>query len=99
MVAAKLVDELIEPLLLAEFGHNMYADGSAVALANLLHLTGPLLGDATAYDDMLHMFVAVARRRASAEVDDLFTAIDTFLASCRPDSVEPFAVSCRARIQ
>lgn len=41
----------------------MYADGSAKALANALHMVGPVLGDADAYERLLQAFVDTMRRR------------------------------------
>jgi hypothetical protein len=77
MVATKIVDMLVEQMA-HETGYNMYADGSAVALANLLHMVGPVMGDATTYEHLLQTFVDTVRRRSRASVEDLFTAISAY---------------------
>lgn len=84
MVAAKIVDMLIEELAF-ENGYDMYADGSAKALANALHLVGPVLGDADAYERMLQAFVDTMRRRQKSDVDALFSAIGAYLVTADPE--------------
>lgn len=77
MIAAKMVDLLIEPMAY-DNGYNMYEDGAAVGLANLLHSVGPVLGDKLAYERMLAAFVKALRWSRRATVDELFTAIDEY---------------------
>ena len=84
MVTTKMVDMLVEQLA-HETGYNMYADGAAVALANLLHAGGRLMGDADAYDHMLYTFVGAARRRSRASADDLFAAISAYQVTTHPE--------------
>lgn len=84
MVAAKIVDVLIEELMF-ENGYNMYADGSVKALANALHMVGPIFGDAAAYERMLQAFVDTMRRRQKSDVDALYSAIGDYLATVDPE--------------
>jgi hypothetical protein len=73
MIEAKMVDLLIEPRAHKD-GYNMYEDGAAVALANLMDIAGPVFGDELAYDKMLATFVKAVRGNSQATVDDLFAA-------------------------
>ena len=77
MVTAKMVDVLVEERA-HETGYDMYADGAATALANLLHSGGRLMGDAAAFDHLLQTFVDAARKRTRASADDLFNAISAY---------------------
>jgi hypothetical protein len=80
MIVGKLVD-----LLAVEFayenGYDMYADGSAVALANLIYAAGPVLGDRAAFERMLVTFVKASRRNRTATADDLMAAIAAYRAT------------------
>jgi hypothetical protein len=84
MVEAKMVDLLIEPRAHKD-GYNMYEDGAAVALANLMNAVGPVLGDKSAYDTMLTTFVKAVRGNSQATVDDLFTTIDNYCQTAAPE--------------
>ncbi|MDV9189576.1 DUF3800 domain-containing protein [Streptomyces sp. SR27] len=84
MVTTKMVDVLVVELAY-ETGYNMYADGSHLALANLLHAGGRLMGDAAAFDRLLQTFVDAARKRTRASADDLFTAISDYQATTSPE--------------
>lgn len=84
MVEAKMVDLLIEPRAYKD-GYNMYEDGAAVALANLMDIVGPVLGDKLAYDNMLSTFVKAVRGNSQATVDDLFVAIDGYCRTATPE--------------
>ena len=83
MVEAKMVDLLVEPRAHKD-GYNMYEDGAAVALANLMDIAGPVFGDKLAYDKMLSTFVKAVRGNSQASVDDLFTAIDRYCRTATP---------------
>lgn len=98
MVTIKMVDMLVEQLA-HETGYNMYADGAAVALANLLHAGGGLMGDADAYDRLLHTFVDAARRRSRASADDLFAAISAYQVTTRPEFSDVSEVLMYTRAQ
>lgn len=87
MVTSKMIDVLVVELA-HETGYNMYADGAAVALANLLHAGGRLLGDATSFDRLLQTFVDAARKRTRASADDLFAAISAYQATTKPEFAE-----------
>lgn len=84
MVEAKMVDLLIEPRAHKD-GYNMYEDGAAVALANLMDIAGPVLGDKLTYDKMLSTFVKAVRGNNQATVDDLFAAIDSYCRTATPE--------------
>ncbi|MEU6160957.1 DUF3800 domain-containing protein [Streptomyces sp. NPDC047130] len=84
MVTAKMVDLLVVELA-HENGYNMYADGSATALASLLHEAGRVLGDATSFDRLLQTFVDAARKRTRASADDLFAAISAYQFTTKPE--------------
>ena len=84
MVESKMVDLLIEPRAYKD-GYNMYQDGAAVALANLMHFAGPVSGDKLAYDKMLSTFVKAVRGNSRATVDDLFAAIDSYCQTTGPE--------------
>ncbi|WP_159053421.1 DUF3800 domain-containing protein [Streptomyces regalis] len=87
MVVTKMVDVLVEPLAY-ETGFNLYDRDAALALANLYHLSGPVLGDPGAYDQMLQTFVDAVRRRSRASAADLFAAISAYRATTRPPLTE-----------
>jgi Protein of unknown function (DUF3800) len=76
-IEAKIIDLLIEPLFFKQ-GHNMYADGSAVGLANLMHAVGPVLGDKAAYENVLKTFVRAFRSRPTATLDDIYRSVDEY---------------------
>jgi hypothetical protein len=84
MIESKMVDLLIEPRAHRD-GYNMYADGAAVALANLMDIAGPVLGDKLAYDKMLSTFVKAVRGNSQTTVDDLFAAIDSYCQTAAPE--------------
>lgn len=88
MVTTKMVDVLLEPVAHAT-GFNMYEDQQALALAELLHLCAPAVGDATAYDRLLQTFVDWVRQRVAT--DELFKTVSTYKESVRhPDFVKWF---------
>ncbi|WP_413812750.1 DUF3800 domain-containing protein [Streptomyces sp. OE57] len=91
MATTKVVDALVVERFWRSSGYNMYADGSAVALANLFHMAGPVVGDASAYEHLLQTFVDAIRRRSRASVDDLFAAITAYLMTVKPDFLDTFA--------
>ncbi|MFF2436660.1 DUF3800 domain-containing protein [Streptomyces sp. NPDC058107] len=74
MATAKMVDTLIVELF-HDNGYNMYADGSALGLANLMHLIGPVAGDSQAYDQMLRFFVDAVRTKRRATVEDFVGSV------------------------
>ncbi|MBK6045983.1 DUF3800 domain-containing protein [Streptomyces sp. MBT55] len=78
MVMTKLVDVLVEPLAYAD-GFNLYEDKQALALAQLLHTCGPVLGGAVAYRQMQQAFVDWVRQRLST--DGLFAAVAAYKKS------------------
>ncbi|WP_255954599.1 DUF3800 domain-containing protein [Streptomyces odontomachi] len=82
MVTTKLVDVLVEPLAYAD-GFNLYEDKQALALAELLHMCGPVFGDAAAYRQLLQAFVNWVRQRVST--DELFAAVTAYKASVSVD--------------
>jgi hypothetical protein len=84
MVESKMVDLLIEPRAYKD-GYNMYEDGAAVALANLMDIAGPVMGDEQAYGKMLSTFVKAVRGNSQATVDDLFAAIDSYCRTATPE--------------
>jgi hypothetical protein len=61
----------------------MYADGSAVTLANLMFLVGPVLGDPAALDAMLSTFVDALRPSRPTTLDDLFAAFEPAACAAR----------------
>ena len=68
MAAAKLVDELIEPRMLARGEQmNWYVSGQAAAMADVVFGRGPRLG--TVYSELLSAFVAMLRRYRSVTRD------------------------------
>jgi len=87
MVVTKLVDVLMEPLADAD-GLNLYEDQGGLALAELLRMAGPVLGDAAAFHQMLQAFVDWVRQRVAT--DDFFTAIAAYKASI-PEEHTDFA--------
>lgn len=84
VVEAKMVDLLIEPMAHRD-RYDMYADGAAVGLANLMHQVGPVLGDKPAYERMLATFVKAIRSNRQASIDDLFLAIGAYCQTASPD--------------
>lgn len=97
MTAAKMVDLLIEPMMF-KAGYNMYADGSAKAMAHLLHVTGPVLGDRPLYDDMLSAFARTVRKNSTQTVEELYDAITAYIDStnARLSPVAELLVASRA---
>lgn len=87
MVVAKLVDMLVVEFFY-DNGYDMYADGSALGLANLIYFTGPVLGDTVAFESVLATFVGAVRTRTRATVNDLFAAIATYKSTVPPDRVD-----------
>ncbi|MEV6190312.1 DUF3800 domain-containing protein [Streptomyces albidoflavus] len=100
MVIAKMVDVLLEPMLHRE-GYNLYDRKANLALANMLHMAGPVLGNADAYDRLLHAFVDWVRQKSTT--DELYAVLAAFktsvqeqrfaewvevLESCRPAADE-----------
>jgi hypothetical protein len=84
MIESKMVDLLIEPRAYRD-GYNMYEDGAAVALANMMDIFGPMLGDKLAYDTMLSTFVKTIRGNNQGTVDNLFVAIDNYCQTATPE--------------
>jgi hypothetical protein len=60
-------------------GYNLYEGKETLALANMLHLAGPVMGDADAYDRMLHAFVSWIRQKATT--DELYSAVTALKSS------------------
>ncbi|MFD3874277.1 DUF3800 domain-containing protein [Streptomyces sp. NPDC058623] len=98
MVTAKMVDVLVVEFA-HENGYNMYADGSAVALANMLHAFGRVMGDPASFDRMLQTFVDAARKRTRASADDLFASIDAYQSTTQPEYSELSSVLQLTRAQ
>lgn len=74
MAAAKLVDELIEPRMLARGEQmNWYVSGQAAAMADVVFGRGPRLG--TVYSELLSAFVAMLRRYRSVTRDAYIAAL------------------------
>jgi len=82
MIVGKMVDNLTVEMAHAT-GYDMYADGSAVGLANLIHAVGPSAGDPHLFDSMLSKFVGAVRMNQTATLDELFQAIDRYRLSVR----------------
>lgn len=82
MIVAKMVDLLIVEFMNSE-GYDMYADGSALGLANLMYQIGPVLGDPAAFDKMLATFVDALRPRKPATVSDLLNSIDAYVGTAK----------------
>ncbi|MBX7270010.1 DUF3800 domain-containing protein [Micromonospora sp. Llam7] len=82
MIISKMIDCLVVELAWAD-GYDMYADGSAVGLANLMHLAGPVLGDESAYESMLATFVNAIRPNQPTVLDDLFDAVEAYRRTTR----------------
>ncbi|MFJ9551105.1 DUF3800 domain-containing protein [Streptomyces erythrochromogenes] len=87
MVMTKLVDTLVETRAHAD-GYNLYENGEALALANLLHMAGPVMGDAEAYRRLQQAFVDWVRQRSST--DEFFEALAAYKKSI-PASHSDFA--------
>lgn len=80
----------------------MYADGSAVALANLVHVCGPVLGDPGAFETMLVTFVDALRPNrptTPTTLDDLFSAIAAYRSTTRDGLGKHINLLCAARSQ
>ncbi|WP_398661229.1 hypothetical protein [Streptomyces misionensis] len=80
MVVTKMVDVIVEPMAHRD-GYNLYEGKETLALANMLHLAGPVMGDADAYDRMLHAFVNWVRQKAIT--DELYAAVAALKASAK----------------
>ena len=78
MVMTKMVDVIVEPMAHRD-GYNLYEGKETLALANMLHLAGPVMGDADAYDRMLQAFVNWVRQKATT--DELYAAIAALKSS------------------
>jgi hypothetical protein len=74
MVTAKMVDTLIEPVALA-IGIDFYQDGMHLALANMLHLTMPVLAP-DEWSDTQRRFVAMFRERTEEKIDAFYSSLD-----------------------
>ncbi|NJQ04011.1 DUF3800 domain-containing protein [Streptomyces lonarensis] len=80
MVITKMVDIIVEPMAHQD-GYNLYEGKQTLALADMLHLAGPAVGDADAYDRMLHAFVNWVRQKATTA--ELYAAIAVLKASMK----------------
>jgi Protein of unknown function (DUF3800) len=98
MIVAKMIDLLVVELAF-EDGYDMYADGSAVALANLIYTAGPVLGDDGAFERMLSAFVDALRPSRLASLNDLFDAISAYLETTRDGLDDHVALLVAARPQ
>ena len=78
MVMTKIVDVIVEPMAHRD-GYNLYEGKETLALADMMHLGGPVLGDADAYDRMLHAFVNWVRQKATT--DELYAAVTALKSS------------------
>ncbi|MGC5660367.1 DUF3800 domain-containing protein [Micromonospora sp. WMMD723] len=96
MIIAKMIDYLVVELLRAD-GYDMHADGSAVGMANLVHLTGPVLGDERAYETMLATFVNAIRPNQPATPDDLFDVIEAYHRTVQEGCDTPSSLLLAAR--
>ncbi|USQ85995.1 hypothetical protein NFX46_21100 [Streptomyces phaeoluteigriseus] len=82
-----MIDVLVEELA-HETGFNLYDGDAAQRLANLYHLSGPVLVDLGAYDRMLQTLVDAVRQRSRASAADLFAAISAYRATTKPPLTE-----------
>jgi hypothetical protein len=89
MVISKIVDLGPEPMAM-DMDYNMHADGSAHALANLVAATGPVLGDATAFENVLNTFVSVVRERPGFSATAYVKAARAYLATIDPGQRDLF---------
>ncbi|MFI6063390.1 hypothetical protein [Streptomyces sp. NPDC051286] len=78
IMIAKLVELLVEPRADGN-GINLYQGRLSLRFAEILHMGGPVLGDAQAYERLLQVFVGWVRESASTE--ELFEAIAALNAS------------------
>ncbi|WP_412749577.1 DUF3800 domain-containing protein [Krasilnikovia sp. M28-CT-15] len=98
MIVSKMIDLLIVELAF-EDGYDMYADGSAVALANLMYMAGPVLGDGGAFERMLGAFVDALRPNRPTSLNDLFSSISAYRATTRDGLGDWVALLVAARRQ
>ncbi|UQU66839.1 DUF3800 domain-containing protein [Couchioplanes caeruleus] len=98
MIVAKMVDYLAVELAYDD-GYDMYADGSALGLANLLFHVGPVAGDAAAFDQMLQTFVDALRPSKPTTVDDLFAAIAAYRGTAVEELRGQLGILQAARVQ
>ncbi|MFH9478059.1 DUF3800 domain-containing protein [Streptomyces anulatus] len=74
MATTKMVDTLIVELFY-DNGYNMYTDGSALGLANLMHMVGPVVGDSQSYERVLRLFVDAVRTKKRATVEEFIDSV------------------------
>lgn len=88
MVVTKIVDMLVEPLASLR-GHDLYARGENLAMANLIYtVTGPNCGHA-AFDRFLGYFVAMVRSKSSATVTRFYAQVDRMREANRELGYDP----------
>jgi len=85
MITAKLVDVLLEPVF-HEDGIDLYIDGAAVAMANLLHAVWPAFS-AEGFARLQESFVRALRQRTPEAAEEFYDSVE-YLAhrtKCEPD--------------
>jgi hypothetical protein len=88
MVVTKIVDMLVEPLAHLR-GHDLYARGENLAMANLIYtVTGTYCGH-TAFDQLLECFVAMVRRKSSGTVTRFYAQVDRMRKTNRQRGFDP----------
>lgn len=92
MTVSKIIDLGIEQVTFTE-GYNMHADESARALAHMIALAGPVLGDGKKFAAVLDMFVALVLQRDANNADGYASAAEEYLATIDPSNVGPFRMA------
>jgi hypothetical protein len=80
MTVSKIIDLGIEPLMFAD-GYNMHADESARALAHMVALVGPVVGDSHKFTKVLEVFVRVVLQRDLVDAEAYVSAAEEYLAT------------------
>lgn len=84
MTVSKIIDLGIEPLMFAD-GYNMHADESARALAHMVALVGPVIGDSHKFTNVLEAFVRVVLQRDFVGPEAYVSAAEEYLATVASD--------------
>lgn len=80
LTVSKIVDLGIEPLMYAD-GYDMHADESARALAHLVALVGPIVGDSRKFEKVLQTFISLVLRNDTTDTTAYVSAAENYLAT------------------
>jgi hypothetical protein len=79
-LVAKYVDVAIETMANRD-GYDLYRDGQASSLAQVLYLTAPVVGEASRWNDFLKAFLQLCREPQPHRLEQLAAAADSWARS------------------